>query len=43
MIDENGKQFNEAPPSTPVQVLGWKELPVAGDEVFEVATEVIIA
>ena len=32
MADEHGKRFNEAPPSTPVEVLGINEPPQAGDK-----------
>jgi translation initiation factor IF-2 len=31
MFDENGNQVDEAGPSTPVLVMGWAEIPVAGD------------
>ncbi|XP_052756444.1 translation initiation factor IF-2, mitochondrial [Galleria mellonella] len=34
-----GRPVLEAPPSTPVAVLGWRELPAAGDTVLEVASE----
>ena len=32
MQDEHGKQIKSASPGQPVQVLGWQELPEAGDE-----------
>jgi translation initiation factor IF-2 len=32
LVDEHGDQIKEAPPSTPVQVLGFSEPPDAGDE-----------
>jgi len=32
LIDDHGEQVKEAPPSTPVQVLGFSEPPAAGDE-----------
>jgi translation initiation factor IF-2 len=32
MLDENGQQVSEAGPSVPVQVLGFDEVPYAGDE-----------
>src|ERR671918_54592 len=32
MFDDEGKPVTEAGPSTPVQVLGWSEVPAAGDE-----------
>jgi translation initiation factor IF-2 len=31
MFDENGNQVEEAPPSTPVLIMGWDEVPNAGD------------
>ncbi|VVC93010.1 unnamed protein product [Leptidea sinapis] len=34
-----GTLVSEAPPSTPVSVLGWRELPSAGDQVLEVESE----
>ncbi|XP_037971328.2 translation initiation factor IF-2, mitochondrial [Plutella xylostella] len=34
-----GVPLQEAPPSTPAAVLGWRELPSAGDQVLEVASE----
>ncbi len=37
LIDENGKNVTTAEPSTPVQVLGFSEVPSAGDELREVA------
>ncbi|MDA1038066.1 MAG: translation initiation factor IF-2 [bacterium] len=38
MKDWNGQDVKEAPPSTPVMVLGWKSTPSVGD-VMEVAKE----
>jgi translation initiation factor IF-2 len=38
MFDENGKQVDEAPPSTPVLLMGWDDVPRAGDT-FEVAKD----
>jgi translation initiation factor IF-2 len=32
MFDEHGQPVEEAPPSKPVQVLGWNHVPEAGDE-----------
>jgi translation initiation factor IF-2 len=38
MFDENGAGVDEAPPSTPVLVMGWDEVPLAGDY-FEVVED----
>lgn len=40
MFDESGNQVSQAPPSTPVEMMGWKELPGAGDILLEVESEV---
>lgn len=40
MFDDAGHPLNEAPPSTPVEILGWRDLPSAGDEIIEVESEV---
>lgn len=34
-----GRSVQEAPPSTPVSVLGWRELPAPGDQVLQVESE----
>ncbi|XP_037662757.1 translation initiation factor IF-2, mitochondrial isoform X2 [Choloepus didactylus] len=39
MFDENGKTVNEACPSMPVGIIGWRDLPSAGDEILEVESE----
>jgi len=39
MLNEHGQPIQAATPSTPVEILGWKELPEAGDEIFEVESE----
>jgi len=39
MFDENGRERTEAPPSTPVQVIGLSEVPQAGDSLQVYATE----
>ncbi|KAK8785452.1 hypothetical protein V5799_008179 [Amblyomma americanum] len=39
MFDEWGKPVQNAPPGTPVQVIGWKSLPSAGDVIIEVESE----
>ncbi len=36
MFDENGKQVKSAPPATPVAVMGFNDVPSAGDQVFAV-------
>ena len=36
MFDENGKQVKKAPPSTPVAVMGFNDVPSSGDQVFAV-------
>lgn len=40
MYTDRGKVVDRAPPSTPVQVTGWKELPTAGERIFQVEKEV---
>lgn len=40
LFDENGRAVPEAAPSAAVQVVGWKELPSAGETVLEVESEV---
>jgi translation initiation factor IF-2 len=39
MLDDNGDQVNEAPPSCPVQVLGLTAVPDAGDSFLTVADD----
>ena len=39
MINDRGKRINEAPPSTPVEILGLSGVPEAGDEFFVVKDE----
>ena len=36
MFDENGNPVKKAPPSTPVAVMGFNEVPSSGDQVFAV-------
>ncbi|CAI5771345.1 translation initiation factor IF-2, mitochondrial [Podarcis lilfordi] len=40
MFDENGKAMEVSPPSMPVEIVGWKEVPSAGEEILEVESEV---
>ena len=39
MLDEHGTQVKSAKPGQPVQVLGWQELPEAGDEFRVIESE----
>ncbi|MCL2555774.1 MAG: translation initiation factor IF-2 [Firmicutes bacterium] len=39
MVDERGKNIKEAPPSTPVSILGFSDVPGAGDGIFVVDDE----
>lgn len=41
MFDENGEVLNLATPSIPVEIIGWRELPGAGEKIYEVDSEVI--
>lgn len=39
MFDEWGKPLQSAAPGVPAQVIGWKSLPSAGDDIVEVESE----
>ncbi|XP_034445219.1 translation initiation factor IF-2, mitochondrial [Hippoglossus hippoglossus] len=39
LFDENGRALTEAGPSCAVEVVGWKELPSAGEFILEVESE----
>jgi translation initiation factor IF-2 len=39
MLDDKGRKLNSAGPSTPVEVLGFEELPIAGDTFMVVEDE----
>ncbi|KAJ3354894.1 hypothetical protein GGF32_002318 [Allomyces javanicus] len=39
MATDAGVQLQEAPPATPVEVLGWRDLPAAGERVVQVESE----
>ena len=40
LFDHNGEPIDSATPGTPAEILGWRELPFAGDEILEVESEV---
>lgn len=40
ILDENGKIMENASPGLPTEIVGWKEVPAAGDEILEVESEV---
>lgn len=40
LFDENRRVVTEAGPSTAVEVVGWKDLPSAGELILEVESEV---
>lgn len=40
MFDDQGRPVQQAGPSTPVEIIGWRDLPSAGDEILEVESEV---
>ena len=42
MYNDKGQPIEEAPPSTPVEIIGFKDLPIAGDEILQVDSEVSI-
>ncbi|KAF8950968.1 hypothetical protein BGZ52_000963, partial [Haplosporangium bisporale] len=39
LVNDTGKNVKEAPPGTPVKVMGWKDLPKAGDEMLGAESE----
>lgn len=39
LFDHAGHPLEKAEPGTPVEILGWRELPFAGDEIIEVESE----
>ena len=40
MFNEHEQQIQRAPPGTPVEVTGWRDVPSAGDLVFQVQSDV---
>lgn len=41
MIDHQNNVLQEANPSDAIQIIGWKDLPQAGQEFLQVSSEVI--
>lgn len=39
LFDHNGQPVEEATPGTPVEILGWRELPSAGELILEVESD----
>lgn len=39
LFDHTGKPLEKATPGTPVEILGWRDLPLAGEQVLEVESE----
>lgn len=39
LFDHTGQPLSKALPGTPVEILGWRELPRAGDQILEVESE----
>ena len=39
MRNEAGMEIEEAPPGTPVEIFGWRDLPAAGDQVLQAPDE----
>lgn len=35
MLDDKNRPIKSAPPGTPVNITGWKELPLAGDKIMQ--------
>lgn len=42
MFDEHDQDVCEAGPSIAVEIVGWKDLPSAGEEILEVESEVFL-
>lgn len=40
LFDHAGVPLETAPPGTPVEILGWREVPFSGENIIEVETEV---
>lgn len=39
LFDHTGQPMDEAVPGTPVEIIGWRDLPAAGDTILEVESE----
>ncbi|KAH7325073.1 hypothetical protein B0I35DRAFT_174809 [Stachybotrys elegans] len=39
MRNEAGMEIEEAPPGTPVEILGWRDIPAAGDQIIQAPDE----
>ena len=42
MFNDKGQPVTVAEPGMPVEVIGWRELPSAGEEILEVESEVSV-
>ena len=42
MLDDRGRVLSKAVPSTAIEVVGWRDLPFAGDIVQQVDSEVSV-
>lgn len=40
LFDHAGVPLEIAPPGTPVEILGWREVPFSGENIIEVESEV---
>ena len=40
MFNDKGRPITEVPPGLPVEIIGWRDLPSAGDVILEVESEV---
>ena len=40
MFNDQGQRVEKAEPGTAVEIMGWRDLPSAGDEILQVKTEV---
>ena len=40
MFNDKGRPVTEVLPGIPVEIIGWRELPSAGDEIIQMDSEV---